>query len=300
MRNKILLSLLLALIIIGVQGKFAYVNANPLVDFSYSGVCLGDKTYFLVDNTVTNVSNVAIWHWDFGDGTFSNEQNPEHTYTGDGNYTVTLTITDIFLLTGSATHGITIQKLPVPFFSYDTPNCSDNPVQFTDLSTTPDGYIQQWIWNFDDGSPNVTVVFPDDPHLMHVFPSPGTFNVTLTVKNSVNSCENTISIPLTVLSGPTANFHFNGKCEDQAVNFTDASIANGAGNIVDWNWDFGDPASGVTNTSDIKNPTHIFANAGTYTVRLIVKNTIIVLILLKSRLLLIQVQRLDLPFLQSV
>ena len=35
--------------------------------------------------------NAAEWSWDFGDGTNSTEQNPTHTYSAAGNYTVSLT-----------------------------------------------------------------------------------------------------------------------------------------------------------------------------------------------------------------
>jgi large repetitive protein len=35
-----------------------------------------------------------IYHWDFGDGTTSNQQNPTHNYTHAGNYTATFTVTD--------------------------------------------------------------------------------------------------------------------------------------------------------------------------------------------------------------
>jgi len=34
------------------------------------------------------------WHWDFGDGNSSNEQNPRNVYTIVGDYTVNLTVTD--------------------------------------------------------------------------------------------------------------------------------------------------------------------------------------------------------------
>ena len=34
------------------------------------------------------------WSWDFGDGTNSTEQNPQHAYNATGNYTATLTVTD--------------------------------------------------------------------------------------------------------------------------------------------------------------------------------------------------------------
>jgi PKD repeat protein len=37
------------------------------------------------------------WSWDFGDGGTSTEQNPVHTYTAPGSYTVTLTVTRNYL-----------------------------------------------------------------------------------------------------------------------------------------------------------------------------------------------------------
>jgi PKD repeat protein len=42
-----------------------------------------------------STGNVTAWAWDFNnDGTIdSTQQNPTHTYTQNGNYTVTLTIT---------------------------------------------------------------------------------------------------------------------------------------------------------------------------------------------------------------
>ncbi len=41
------------------------------------------------------------WLWDFGDGTTSQEQHPQHTYANDGTYTTCLTVTNIY---GSATY----------------------------------------------------------------------------------------------------------------------------------------------------------------------------------------------------
>jgi len=46
---------------------------------------------FSVQFTDLTSMNPTNWAWDFGDGATSAEQNPLHTYTANGNYTVTLT-----------------------------------------------------------------------------------------------------------------------------------------------------------------------------------------------------------------
>ena len=35
----------------------------------------------------------TAWHWEFGDGTVSDERNPSHEYTGAGSFDVRLTVT---------------------------------------------------------------------------------------------------------------------------------------------------------------------------------------------------------------
>ena len=54
--------------------------------------CTGTTTIKFTDKSTGNVS---AWAWDFdNNGSIdSTEQNPSHTYTSDGNYSVTLTIT---------------------------------------------------------------------------------------------------------------------------------------------------------------------------------------------------------------
>jgi len=45
-------------------------------------------------DTSTGGNLPLAYRWDFGDGTFSTEQNPSHQYTTNGTYNVTLTVTD--------------------------------------------------------------------------------------------------------------------------------------------------------------------------------------------------------------
>jgi MYXO-CTERM domain-containing protein len=57
---------------------------------------------------------VVSYHWDFGDGTASAEQNPAHGFGTDGVYTVTLTVTDDQGATGVAGLKVYVGTTPPP------------------------------------------------------------------------------------------------------------------------------------------------------------------------------------------
>ena len=65
-------------------------------------------------------------------------------------------------------------------------------------------------------------------------------------------------------NAPVAGFNFapSGPVMGSTVTFTDTSTNT----PTSWSWNFGDPASGTSNTSTLQNPTHVFLAAGTYTV----------------------------------
>jgi hypothetical protein len=69
---------------------------------------------------------------------------------------------------------------------------------------------------------------------------------------------------------PVAGFNFSpsSPMAGQTVSFTDVS----SGSPTSWSWNFGDPASGASNTSAAQNPSHTFATEGTYTVTLTASN----------------------------
>jgi PKD repeat protein len=47
--------------------------------------------YHFQDNSSGNINS---WHWDFGDGRTSDEQNPSHQYENEGNYQICLTVSN--------------------------------------------------------------------------------------------------------------------------------------------------------------------------------------------------------------
>jgi PKD repeat protein len=157
---------------------------------------------------------------------------------------------------------VTSQYLMADFSANKTDICESSPVNFTDLSG---GQPTGWSWTFQGGTPSTST--EKDPANI-VYSVPGTYDVTLTVSKSGQS-PNTTTKPgyIHVYQNPDAAFIAGAACASSPTPFTDQSDAHG-GTISSWSWNFGDPGSGSNNTSDLQNPTHVYAAAGNYSVSL--------------------------------
>jgi len=125
-------------------------------------------------------TGATFWYWKFGDGNTSNEQNPTHTYSEAGKYTVVLTVNND-KNSNSNPLNIIVQAppsqeivLPVAdFYTDNTSGYAPLPVQFTDNSQN----ATSWNWNFGDGN-NSTEQNPS-----HTYSTAGTYTVSLTATN---------------------------------------------------------------------------------------------------------------------
>ncbi|WP_088858471.1 PKD domain-containing protein [Thermococcus profundus] len=169
---------------------------NALFSYSPSEITAGDEVSFM-DSSSDPDGSVAKWSWNFGDGTFSDERNPNHSYAAPGTYTVMLTVEDESGLRGSYTKEIKVEPknyLPTADFTFlpKEPKAGEE-VSFADKSTDRDGEITSWSWDFGDGSTS------NDAEPVHVFTEVGNYTVTLTVKDDKGG-EDVKRITLTVLS----------------------------------------------------------------------------------------------------
>ncbi len=199
----------------------------------------------------TSASNSYVW--DFGDGTTSTSQFPNHVYTASGTYTVSLTVTDATGCSSTFTMNNAVQTSST-VSGFNTPDTIYACAPFTvNLSDSSAGAVS-WAWDFGDG----TTSGQQNP--THTYTQPGVYTVSLQTTASGTGCDQDIpNYGVFVISGGIADFTFTvTKCPPYVANFFDSSF-----NAVSWFWEFGDGK-----TSTLQNPTHTYANPGSYSVSL--------------------------------
>jgi len=238
------------------KNNYITVGNAPVANFSGTPT-IGAPT-LAVSFTDSSTNTPTAWSWTFGDSTSSTVQNPSHSYTAVGNYTVALTATNAYgNNTNTKNNYITVGNKPVANFS-GTPTIGAAPlaVTFTDSSTySPTA----WSWTFGDSNTS-TVQNPS-----HTYSSAGSYTVALTATNAYGNNTNTKNNYITAGNAPVANFSGTPTTGNAplAVTFTDSSTNTPTA----WSWTFGD-----TNTSTVQNPSHAYSGNGNYTVALTATN----------------------------
>ena len=242
--------------------KTVVFNSGNAADFSSAGNCVGQSVVFTESGT-----NVSSRVWDFGDGVTSTSANPSHTYGSTGSKTVKLTVTFSDGCTSEITHNVTINGA-VSAFTYSTSSsCAPNyTINFTSTSVPASGTITSYGWDFNNDG--IIDVSTGTPNTSHDFGSTGTKSVGLTVTTS-DGCVNKVVSNVVIPATSTIDFSatpLNG-CVPLNSAFT-AVYDGGSGTVTGYSWNFGDPASGVSNTSTAPSPSHSYTVAGKYDVSL--------------------------------
>ena len=210
--------------------------------------------------------NLVNYTWDFGDGKFAWVEDPLHTFDDYGTFEVALTVRDDDGLEAVATLTIYVNAPPVPVIDAQPLELlAGESVSFDgSQSWDPDGTIQFWLWNFDDGATS------GDQQAEHAYTQPGSYNVSLKVSDNLNSIATTW-VTITVINlEPRVDFAVSPASANTTVTFSFAdNSSDPEGSVVAWSWDFGDGSG-----SSERNPQHRYLLPGDYDVTLIVQDNL--------------------------
>ncbi|MBO9564106.1 MAG: PKD domain-containing protein, partial [Niastella sp.] len=218
--------------------------------------CKGPLTVNFQDASPDAVS----WQWDFGDGNTSTQQHPIHTYTAEGSYNVTLSITSRLGCTNTVTRPafVRIIKPTVAFANAPAGDCI--PFTFAPIANVNaiDG-VASYFWEYGDGF-TATTTTPTGPG--HTYTVAGNYTIKLTI-TTIGGCTESVELVNGIRTGtpPASDFTVTptDACASDAINFT--FVPSGLTPVDEWKWDFGDG-----NTSDQPNPSHIYTDSGYFSV----------------------------------
>ncbi|OPZ44275.1 MAG: PKD domain protein [Euryarchaeota archaeon ADurb.BinA087] len=235
--------------------KLSYVTVVETPVAHFTATPMSGPAPLFVQFTDTSDGDPYRWAWKFGDGQISDQKNPYFLYKNPGMYQVELTV---YNKAGSDTATKTIEVLVSPPDAEFTANrtAGDSPltVRFTDIST---GSPTSWSWKFGDSGSS------DEQNPVYVFSSPGTYGVQLTASNAAGTSTETKNGYIVVGQPIKANFSYTPSNEGQTAPLSVAFSDLSSGNVLKWNWNFGD-----AHISTERNPIHTYPAPGTYTITL--------------------------------
>lgn len=234
--------------------KLIVVFRSPEYTLANTPVCAGKISTYQVSFTPP-LPPSAGYLWNFGDSTASNQPLPSHFFAQPGNYSTSLTITDLGNgCSTTKTVNSIVYNNPAAGFTVQ-PVCSGLPFTPTDTSKTTDGTIISWNWNAGlYGTYNTQSILFNSQ-------AADTFPVKLVVTTNYG-CKDSITKSFITYPRPTVNYSTSVSFGSPPlpVNFTNNSSA---GTYI---WNFGDGSPSVNTPNAI----HTYADTGNYTTSLIV------------------------------
>ncbi|MDX1909243.1 MAG: PKD domain-containing protein [Bacteroidia bacterium] len=224
-------------------------------------IAISDRSICEVPATVT-FQNFSIGYdsfaWTLNGSVPSTQPNFSYTFTADGSYGVSLTVSN--QLTGCITtayDSVKVLRAQADFVPSVTHGCTPLTVRFQDQSANP------ILWKWDFGVASTLGDTANSANPVYTYSQPGIYEARLIIRNSLE-CRDTLVYRSIVSARADAAFGSLGDssaCMPAAVQFQDRSSSYSP--IVAWDWDLGDGT-----TSALQHPAHVYTAAGSYTVKL--------------------------------
>lgn len=190
----------------------------------------------------TNSSNGGKdYSWNFGDGAFSDLQNPSHVYDTIGDFTITHVVSNEYLCADTVSKVVNIYGNPFADFDISAiVGCEDLEV---DLMNKSDQSIT-YLWNIE----SIGLSELDSPHI--VFKDPGKYDISLiAIYNDI--CRDTLFLQsaVTVYKSPIAKFRY--QADNNANIIGDVLFTNVSQYSDRYLWNFGDGTNSTASDSTV-------------------------------------------------
>lgn len=170
----------------------------PDANFTVANNC--GNTIQLTDASVC--SPHANYHWDFGDGNSGTQQNPIHTFSNHGTYSITLMVTDSNSCKSVITH--TISTFPIPEGEIQMiPACANMPTEFQGIISTPSIAPYIYSWHIDG------TLISHDLYFSYTFPFHGIYQIEFHIEDQ-NGCTDTITDTVEINAYPDCIPYISG------------------------------------------------------------------------------------------
>lgn len=227
------------------------VLQRATVDFRSDSVCLGEGILF--QNLSSSFEDSTVYQWNFGNGAFTNQRDPNYSYPNFGTFEVSLQATTFGQCIDVAVDTVVIYPLPHADFSFENV-CLYDPVDFDNRSDIPFGDLR-YNWSFGDSTTGT------GDSIAHFYNLPGNYFVNL-LATSGAGCTDDTTLGVEIYPVPEANFVVQNVCRDTLAGITNTTtISSGTNTYV---WDLGDGQMS-TNTD----PNYIYPTDGLFDIQLL-------------------------------
>lgn len=233
--------------------KVIGISATPIATFTSSCTLLACS----FDATGSNDPDGTpiTYLWEYGDGTTGTGLTSTHTYAGGAPVTVRLSVTDAAGSVGRTTRALDPNAPPTPLFTFA---CTGLACTFDAATSTDDGTITSYAWQFGDGATATGVT------AARTYATKASYTVRLTVTDN-QGVVRTLDQVVVPNTPPTASFTVS--CPTATCSFDAGTSADVDGTITTFAWQFGD---GTTGTGATATATHTYPDLDPRTVTLVV------------------------------
>ncbi len=248
-------------------------NVDPVIVLTNFPASGDEGSTLLFEAAATDVlADPLTYSWNFNDGTVTTGASVSHVFIDQGNYNVTLLVTDGDGGSASASQTVPVSNIDPQIANVVVPSTGGEGQIVTMSADAVDaaGDAMTFTWDYGDGSSD-TYSLPlgnNSSATTHAYDDEGTYQITITVTDGDNGVDifNQSVITIINLDPVVSSLTVPSGNEGDALSFS-VSASDAPGDPLTYQWNFGDGTTAAGATA-----TKTYTDDGSYTVTMTVQD----------------------------